>query len=77
MPGKVALQSQKQMPEATDAPAGSRRAFLVRCWQAEEGSASGWRFSIQSVGSGAERRAFARPEDLVSYLVEVLEWTDL
>lgn len=58
-------------------PASRPSAFLVRCWQAEDDPISGWRFSIQQVGACASRRAFARPEDLVAYLVAVLNWTEM
>lgn len=57
-------------------PASRTCAFLVRCWQTEDDAADSWRFSIQQVGVSAGRRAFARPADLVTYLVEVLDWTE-
>lgn len=74
MPCKVA--SLSQAPRREIIPV-ARRAFLVRCWRTEDDAGGGWRFSIQQVGSDIGRRAFARPEDLIAYLIQLLESTEM
>jgi len=70
-PGKIMAENETIKQEG-EGSGGAYRAYLLRCWQEEDGGEAPWRFTRVGVGGGYTRKAFASLEDLTTFLREDL-----